>query len=99
MSIFSFGKQKQALSPPTHVTDSRYKILGTGCPNCDVLDRNIVQALEELGIDDGLQKISDITKIAAYGVMSVPAFVVDDKVLSVGKVLSVAEIKRLIQGG
>ena len=98
MSLFGFGKKKQATAEPVaSVSQSRYKILGTGCTNCDALARNVAQALEELDINDGIEKVSQLSEIAKYGVMSVPAFVIDDKVVSIGKVLTLSEIKQLVQ--
>ena len=99
MSFFGFGKQKEAPAPKSDtVVESRYKILGTGCVNCNALTKNVTEVLEELKIEDGVEKISQLSEIASYGVMSVPAFVIDGKVVSVGKVLSHAEIKKLILG-
>lgn len=99
MSIFGFGKKKDTVVQPTQsATESRYKILGTGCSNCEALERNVKQVLQELEIEEGVQKVSELSQIASYGVMSVPAFVVDDKVVSVGKVLSHSEIKKIVQG-
>lgn len=98
MAIFGFGKKKDAPAKQIEPTTvSRYKILGTGCSNCDALTKNVSEVLTELNLTDGVQKISELSQIAGYGVMSVPAFVIDEKVVSVGKVLSHAEIKKLIQ--
>lgn len=74
----------------------KIKILGTGCPNCQKLEKNTVQALSELKLEAQVEKITDIEKIMSYGVMSLPAIVVDEKVLSYGTVLSVEEIKKLL---
>lgn len=98
MSLFGFGKKKEEVVPVKNVTSSRYKVLGTGCSKCDALTRVVEEALNELGLDDGVEHVSELAKIAAYGVMSVPAFVVDEKVVSVGKVLSREEVKRFVQG-
>ncbi|HHT21422.1 MAG TPA: thioredoxin family protein [Tissierellia bacterium] len=99
MSFFGFGRKKEtAATPPETTKQSRYKILGTGCVNCHALTKNVTEVLAELEIEDGVQKVSQLSEIASYGVMSVPAFVIDDKVVSVGKVLSHEEIKKLILG-
>ncbi len=73
------------------------KILGTGCPNCKNLERNTIQALKELKIDAKIEKITDIEKIMAYGVMSLPVLIANDKILTLGFVASVEEIKDLIK--
>lgn len=71
-------------------------ILGTGCNRCFQLERNTKIALNEMNMDENINHISDIGKIASYGVMSTPALVLNDKVVSIGKVLNVEEIKTLI---
>ena len=54
-------------------------------------------ALTELGMDTSIDHVTDFTQIAAYGVMTTPALVVDGKVVSYGKVLKKDEAKALIQ--
>ena len=73
------------------------KILGSGCKNCKVLQKNTEDAVKELGIKANIEKVSDIAKIMEYGVMSTPAIVVDEKVISYGKVLNSGEIKKLLE--
>jgi small redox-active disulfide protein 2 len=72
------------------------KILGMGCPNCQKLEANTNQALEELKIEAKVEKITDMEKIMSYGIMSTPAIVADGKVISYGVVPSVSEIKKLL---
>lgn len=72
------------------------KILGTGCPNCQKLEANTKQALEELKIETQLEKITDIQDIMSYGVIGLPALVIDEKVVSSGRILDVEEIKSII---
>lgn len=73
------------------------KILGTGCPNCQRLEANTKQALEELKMEAVVEKISEIQDIMSYGIMSTPALVVDDTVLTAGMVPSVEQIKEALQ--
>jgi len=73
------------------------KVLGSGCAKCHALEDAARAALEELGMDTTIDHVTDFTQIAAYGVMSTPALVVDGKVVSYGKVLSKDESKMLIQ--
>lgn len=73
------------------------KILGTGCSKCDKLEKNSKKAVKELGIDATIEKVADIKEMVAYGVMEVPALVVDDEVKSVGKVLSSEEVKKYLE--
>jgi len=75
----------------------KIKILGSGCPNCKVLEANAKKAVEELKIKASIGKVTDIAKIMEYGVMSTPALVVNEKVVSYGRVLSPEEIKKLLK--
>lgn len=73
------------------------KVLGTGCAKCYALEEATREALSELGMDTTIDHVTDFTQIAAYGVMTTPALVVDGKVVSYGKVLKKDEAKALIQ--
>ncbi len=73
------------------------KVLGSGCAKCNALEEATREALAELGMDTTIDHVTDFTQIAAYGVMSTPALVVDGKVISYGKVLKKDEAKALIQ--
>ena len=73
------------------------KVLGSGCAKCHALEEAARAALEELNMDTAIDHVTDFSQIAAYGVMSTPALVVDGKVVSYGKVLKKDEAKALIQ--
>lgn len=73
------------------------KILGTGCKKCVTLTENTQTALANLGREAEVVKVTDITEIAAMGVMSTPALAIDDQVVSMGKVLSPSEVEALIK--
>lgn len=73
------------------------KVLGAGCAKCNALKAAVRSALEELCMDTAIDHVTDFGQIAAYGVMSTPALVVDGKVVSYGKVLSKDEAKAIIQ--
>ena len=73
------------------------KVLGSGCAKCNALEGAVRSALEELGMDTAIGHVTDFAQIAAYGVMSTPALVVDGKVVSYGKALSKDEAKTVIQ--
>ena len=73
------------------------KVLGSGCSKCNALEHSTREALEELGMPTDIEHVTDFVKIAAYGVMTTPALVVDGQVVSYGKVLSKDEAKTLIQ--
>lgn len=72
------------------------KVLGTGCSNCKTLFVTVEKAVQELNLNATLVKEQDILKIMEYDVLRLPALVVNDKVLSVGKVLSLLEVKQLL---
>ncbi|PTU75860.1 thioredoxin family protein [Pseudomonas mangrovi] len=72
------------------------KILGSGCKKCLTLADNARAALASLGREAQIIKVTDFAEIAAHGVMSTPALAIDDKVVSVGKVLSADEIAALL---
>ena len=69
------------------------KILGPGCRRCNQLAAATKEAADQLGIDYEFEKVKDVAKLADYGVMMTPGLVVDGKVKSQGKVLSLEEIK------
>lgn len=73
------------------------KILGSGCKKCIALADNTRTALDGLGQSAEIVKVTDFAQIAALGVMSTPALAFDDKVVSVGKVLTPAEIQTLLR--
>lgn len=72
------------------------KVLGTGCTKCKTLLLYTQIAIDELGIKTDIIKVEDIAEIMKYGVMATPALVIDDKVVIVGKVSTVGEIKNLL---
>ncbi|RZU38353.1 small redox-active disulfide protein 2 [Fluviicoccus keumensis] len=72
------------------------KILGSGCSKCQALTENTRKALAESGREAEIVKVTGFAEIAAHGVMSTPALVVDGKVVSAGKVLNPADIRRFL---
>lgn len=72
------------------------KVLGSGCSNCKKLEENTRKAVEELGIEATIEKVTDFKQIMAYGVMKTPALVVDEKVKIMGRVPSTEEIKKYL---
>ena len=72
------------------------KILGSGCKKCIALGNNAKAAAEAAGHKVEMVKVTDIAAIAGYGVMSTPGLVIDEKLVSAGKVLSVEDIRALI---
>lgn len=75
----------------------KVKILGSGCAKCNALEAATKEALKMLDMDTTIDHVTDYSTIAAYGVMSTPALVVDGKVISYGKVLRTSEVIELLQ--
>lgn len=73
------------------------KVLGSGCAKCIQLEANVKKALEQLGMNSAIEHVTDFSQIAAYGVMTTPALVVDGKVVSYGKVLKVEEAVKVLE--
>lgn len=90
-----FGKMKKKEDKLD--MNARVKVLGTGCSNCKRLEENANKALEELGIDEKATHLTDLSLIAKYGVMTTPALIVDEKVVSNGKVLKPEELVEIFQ--
>lgn len=70
------------------------KVLGPGCPKCQQTEKQVKTAVSEAGVEAQIEKVTDIMKIAGYGVFGTPAVVVNGNVKSVGKIPSVEEIKK-----
>lgn len=68
------------------------KVLGLGCINCEKLFNNVKECIGKKGLDVSLEYVTDMNKIQEYDVMRMPAVVIDGKVVSEGKVLSVKEV-------
>jgi small redox-active disulfide protein 2 len=68
------------------------KVLGPGCPKCHKTEQLVREAVAEAGVVADVEKVTDIMKIAGYGVFGTPAVVVDGEVKSVGKIPSKADI-------
>ena len=73
------------------------KILGIGCTNCVNLAKNTEEALKELGMEATITKVTDMKDIAKYGIMRTPGLVIDEKVVSYGKVASTEEIVEILK--
>lgn len=73
------------------------KVLGAGCKSCHDQYQNVINAVAEMNIATNVEYITDMEKVMAYGVMSMPAIVVDEKVVSMGKVLKTADIVKLLK--
>ena len=73
------------------------KVLGAGCRACHEQYENAKTAVKALGLDVEVEYITDMEKVMGYGVMSMPAIVVNEKVVSMGKVLKAADMEKLLR--
>ncbi len=112
MSLFNFGKKKEensscccgscdaesmARAENEKTGGASVKVLGSGCAKCNQLEAAAKAALEQLGLNTSIDHVTDFSQIAAYGVMTTPALVVDGKVVSYGKVLKTEEVVKILQ--
>ena len=98
MALFGFGKKQENAAPAVNLSGiERLEVLGSGCKNCHTLYENAMQAAKELGLSVEVSYITDMQQIAAYGVMSMPALAVNGQVVSMGRVLKAADVKKLLE--
>ena len=81
---------------PAGVTTS-IKVLGAGCKSCHEQYENARAAVKALGLPVEVEYITDMEKVMTYGAMSMPAIVVNEKVVSMGRVLKAAEVEKLLR--
>ena len=72
------------------------KVLGAGCKSCHEQYENAKEAVKAIGLSVEVDYITDMQKVMEYGVMSMPALVVNEKVVSMGKVLKAADVEKLL---
>lgn len=89
--------QSMAQAEMAKTEGANVKVLGSGCAKCNQLEAATKEALMLLGMDAAIDHVTDFAQIAAYGVMSTPALVVDGKVVSYGKVLKTEEVVKILQ--
>ena len=73
------------------------KVLGPMTKPCELLLQNASIAAKKLKCSAKFEKVTDFSKVVAYGVMALPALVIDEKVVSYGAVLPVEEIMQIIE--
>lgn len=72
------------------------KVLGGGCCKCENLLGAVKEAVAEKGIEAEIEYITDMAKIMEYGIMSTPSLMIDNKVVSMGRVLKTKEVEKLL---
>jgi len=74
----------------------KLRIYGVGCANCEILEKNTKEAIEELGIEAEMEKIDDIDAILESGITALPALAIDGEIKVMGRIASKEEIKNLL---
>lgn len=74
----------------------KIQVLGSGCANCDKVEEIAKQAVAQLGITAQVELVTDMQMIMRYGVMNTPGIVIDDKVVSTGRVPALSQMAQLI---
>ena len=72
------------------------KVLGAGCKSCHEMYENTKESVKNAGLSVEVEYITDMEKVMTYGVMSMPALVINEKVVSMGKVLKAADVEKLL---
>ena len=98
MGLFGLGKKKEAQEPACacNTQVDSIKVLGAGCKSCHEMYENTKEAVKNAGLSVEVEYITDMEKVMGYGVMSMPALVINEKVVSMGKVLKVADVEKLL---
>jgi small redox-active disulfide protein 2 len=73
------------------------KILGSGCANCKRLEATARKVVEDLGIEAEVEKVTDYAEIMKYSILSTPGLVINEKVVSAGRIPSPAQIEAWIK--
>ena len=103
MALFGFGKKKEEKQVPTCCCGdtgsggSSIKVLGAGCKSCHEQYENAMAAVKAMGLSMEVEYITDMEKVMGYGVMSMPTIVVNEQVVSMGKVLKAADVEKLLR--
>ena len=112
MALFHFGKKKAAAGccgSALKAEETAFccgapvagicciKVLGAGCKSCREQYENVTAAVKAMGLNLEVEYITDMEQVMAYGVMSMPAIVVNEKVVTMGKVLKASDVEKLLR--
>ena len=113
MSPFGFGKKKEeatihacccgsaaegTVTPCCAGSVTSVKVMGAGSKACHTQYENAKAAVQALGLNVEVEYITDMEKVMAYGVMSMPVIVINEQVAASGRVLKPAEVEKLLRG-
>jgi small redox-active disulfide protein 2 len=77
----------------------KIKVLGPGCSKCHQLEQVVRDVVRELAIDASVEEVKDVKKIMTYSILMTPGLVINEEVVSSGKVPSKAEVTQMIING
>lgn len=103
MTLLHLNKKKDEKKLPTCCCNASannihsIKVLGAGCKSCHEQLENTKAAVQAMGLSVAVEYISDMEKIMAYGVMRMPALVINEQVVSMGKVLKAGDVEQLLR--
>ncbi len=72
------------------------KVLGSGCENCKHLEATVRRVVSQLAIEAEVIKVTESSEIATYHLLATPGLVINDKVVSAGRVPGEAEVTTFI---
>jgi small redox-active disulfide protein 2 len=72
------------------------KVLGSGCANCHKVEELAKQAVTQLGVEAKVEMVTDMQEIMRYGVMGTPGIVINERVVSTGRVPALSQITTMI---
>lgn len=75
---------------------SKIEVLGTGCAKCKLLEKNVLEAVKDLGLKIEVVKIDDFEEIIRHGLTMTPGLIIDGQTVAIGRVPGVDEIKAMI---
>ncbi|MCC6907865.1 MAG: TM0996/MTH895 family glutaredoxin-like protein [Phycisphaerales bacterium] len=75
----------------------KIEIFGTGCPKCKALEKSTREAVGQLGIEAEITKVETLDEIVSRGILMTPAIAIDGEVRSSGRVLSAADVQKLLK--
>ena len=90
--------KKEVCVVPAAQGGARIKVLIGGCAHCAKLRDNVLAAAEELKVPEGdIEVVTDLARIARMGIMTTPALIIDGRLVGIGKILPVEQVRELLQ--
>jgi small redox-active disulfide protein 2 len=68
------------------------KVLGSGCANCKRVEQIVHKVVEEMTLQAEIIKVTEYPEIMKYNIMSTPGLVINEKIVSTGRIPTPAEV-------